>query len=325
MKKTLILIIALLSLTIGKAQGLTDGLRYSNEYTQGTARFHALSGAFGALGGDLSSIAINPAGSAIFIQNSASFTFSVEGIESDATYFNTTTQNTENDVSIGQAGAVFLFDTYNEDSQWKKFSLAVNYNQTNNFDNDLFINGVGNTSVANFFLDQAQGISIDLLELQGGETIGDLYAFLGQTQGTQAQNAFLGFQGFIFDPLSSDPGNTQYVSNVGAGNFNQEYIFLSQGQSGKYTFNLGAQYTDNLFFGINLNSHVIDYEQSTLLFENNSNNGSIVNRIEFENNLSVVGAGFSAQIGGIAKLGNGFRVGLTYDTPTWFVISEETS
>jgi len=61
------------------------------------------------------------------------------------------------------------------------------------------------------------------------------------------------------------------------------------------------------------------------LFENNSNSGGNVNRIEFENNLSVVGAGFSAQLGGIAKLGNGFRVGLTYDTPTWFVISEETN
>ena len=54
------------------AQDINDALRYANAEVQGSARFRALSGAFGALGGDLSAISINPAGSAIFIK-SASF------------------------------------------------------------------------------------------------------------------------------------------------------------------------------------------------------------------------------------------------------------
>jgi len=61
------------------------------------------------------------------------------------------------------------------------------------------------------------------------------------------------------------------------------------------------------------------------LFESNSNKGSTVNRIGFENNLFAYGTGFSAQFGTIAIIANSVRVGLTYDTPTWYVISEETT
>lgn len=325
MKKYLLFALTLFSVTLLQAQGLIDGLRYTNDATTGTARFNAMSGAFGALGGDLSAIAINPAGSAVFLQNNATFSFSVDGVDNSSNYFNTQTQNSESNVNINQAGGVFIYDNFNENSQWKKISLALNYNQTNNYNNELFITGTGNTSIANFFVAQAQGIRLDLLELEGGESISDLYAFLGRTQGTRAQNAFLGFQGFIFDPLTDDPGNTQYVSNVAPGSFEQDYIFLSQGYNGKISFNLAAQHGENSFFGINLNSHIIDYEESTLLFESNSNPGSIVERIEFENNLSVAGAGFSAQLGAIFKVANDFRFGFTYDTPTWYVISEETT
>ena len=48
------------------AQSLNDALRYSQTSLSGSARYNALSGAFGALGGELSSISINPAASSVF-------------------------------------------------------------------------------------------------------------------------------------------------------------------------------------------------------------------------------------------------------------------
>ena len=39
----------------------------------------------------------------------------------------------------------------------------------------------------------------------------------------------------------------------------------------------------------------------------------------------MLGSGFSAQFGGIAKITESFRLGLTFDTPTWYQISEETT
>ena len=48
------------------AQDMFDALRYGQENLTGTARFRAMGGAFGAVGGDLSAINSNPAGSSIF-------------------------------------------------------------------------------------------------------------------------------------------------------------------------------------------------------------------------------------------------------------------
>ena len=57
--------VGLITYSIG-AQGINEMINYSTSDLNGTARFKSMSGAFGALGGDLSAITINPAGSAIF-------------------------------------------------------------------------------------------------------------------------------------------------------------------------------------------------------------------------------------------------------------------
>ena len=63
-----------------------------------------------------------------------------------------------------------------------------------------------------------------------------------------------------------------------------------------------------------------------LFRSNNGDTGQFrVNGIYFENRLSTFGEGFSAQFGMIAKASNVLRFGFTYDTPTWYTISEETS
>ena len=73
MKRHLTLMFLLLC-AIGTAQNSSDVLRYGSENLQGTARFQGMGGAFGALGGDLSALNINPAGSAVF--NNSLITFS---------------------------------------------------------------------------------------------------------------------------------------------------------------------------------------------------------------------------------------------------------
>jgi len=308
-----------------KAQDIIDGLRYSLDDLNGTARYNALSGAFGALGGDLTAMTINPAGSAIFLNNFSSVTFSLTDIKNDAQYFNTSAGSSDTDFNINQAGAVFVFVNSNYDSAWKKFSIGINYNSTKNYNSELSIYGTGNKSIGSFFLAHAQGIPLDLLQLQNGESISDLYSYLGESRGTYAQNAFLGYQGYLFDPLlPDDPGNIQYISNIAPGRFNHDYYLISDGFKGKYTLNFATQITDRFYLGINFNTYSLDYHEGTYLFESNFNPGSLVNKVGFENNLYVYGNGFSTQIGGIAKLTESFRIGLTYDSPTWLNIYEET-
>ncbi|MEC8248458.1 MAG: aromatic hydrocarbon degradation protein, partial [Bacteroidota bacterium] len=68
------------------SQGLEDAVRYSGGDTQGTARFKAMAGAFGALGADISGISINPAGAAIFNTSQGVLSASTKNNQKDALY-----------------------------------------------------------------------------------------------------------------------------------------------------------------------------------------------------------------------------------------------
>lgn len=326
MKRIYFLLIGILVANFSNAQNITDALRYSTESLHGTARYSSMSGAFGALGGDLTGMQINPAGSAVFLTSTANVSLSLLDKKNETNYFNSINSNYNSDVSINQAGVVFVFNNNNEDSVWKKFTLGLNYDVTNNFDDAYFATGQSNNSIDTFFLNYAQGVSLDLLQLQSGESISDLYRFLGETQGFGAQQAFLGFQSFIIDPVDFDnPNNTSYISNVASGTYNQEYYLQSSGYNAKFTINLATQIQDHLYIGLNLNSHVIDYRESTFYYEENNNPESFITEIGFRNDLGVLGDGFSAQLGIIHKPSDFVRLGLTYETPTWYNINEETT
>ncbi|MFD2726662.1 OmpP1/FadL family transporter [Hyunsoonleella rubra] len=346
MKKLHLLFIGLLSMSTIYAQELSDALRYSQDNIQGTARFRALSGAFGALGGDMSAVSINPASSAVFSQSHASFSLGNTEFDNDTNYFGTMGTTNDSHFDILQGGASFVFRN-TSNSPWKKFSIGVAYDRTNSFDDswvaagtntnnevfvddDNFIRAPAN-SIAGYFFSYADGLRFENIRALDNETLDQAYFTIGNDLGFAHQQAFLGYESFILDPETTANENTSYFANVFDGNFNHNYSYISTGYTGKIAVNLSAQYGDNLYIGANFNSHFIDYERSTLLFERNSNNPNPapdainVNFIEFENNLATTGTGFSFQIGGILKLTDEFRVGLTYDSPIWYRIEEETT
>ncbi|MFT5238391.1 MAG: hypothetical protein ACI9M9_001998, partial [Flavobacteriaceae bacterium] len=127
MKRITFLLLATLAFENARAQGITDGLIYSSESQTGTARFNALSGAFGALGGDLSALSINPAGGAVFLTSSAAFSIAGNDTDNRAKYFNTRTKSVDTDISLNQAGGIFVFKNGSENGKIKKFTIAFNY------------------------------------------------------------------------------------------------------------------------------------------------------------------------------------------------------
>ncbi|NMH86609.1 OmpP1/FadL family transporter [Flavivirga algicola] len=332
MKKLYLLFIGALSMSTIYAQEIDDAIRFSQDEIQGTARFRALSGAFGALGGDMSAVSLNPAGSAVFSRSHASFTVSNVDTENNTQYFNGLNNSNDSRFDINQGGAAFVFAS-NNNSPWRKFTIAIAYERTNSHDTNwrargLNTNDDGNfsNSIASYFYDYADGKRLDEISALPDESLSEAYQDIGAVYGFAHQQAFLGFESFILEPDDvNNDANTLYFANVSPGNFDHDYSYFAKGYNGKVTFNIATQYEDNLYLGLNLNSHFIDYQRTSLLFENNSNVGSIVNSVEFENNLSTTGNGFSFQLGGIMKLSNEFRVGVTYDSPTWYTIEEETT
>lgn len=325
MKKIFFAFIASFSMAV-EAQNIGDAVRYSTSDLTGTARYKAMSGAFGALGGDLSALDVNPAGSAVFMNSFASISLGLDRIENDVVYFNGFNNSSNSNVNLGQAGAVFVFNSGDPENPWRKFTLGVNYSSTKNFENDFLAAGMGNNTIADYFLGYANGIPLDLLVPLQNESDADLYSFLGQDYGFGAQQAFLGHRSEVI--IETDPGNfdgTEYESQIQGNSFDQEYSYAATGLNGKFSFNFATQFQDNLYLGLNLNSHFINYERTTAYFEGNDNPGSVINEVYFENNLSTLGNGFSFQLGGIAKIGSSLRLGAAYESPTWYSISEETT
>ncbi|NEV93664.1 FadL protein [Psychroflexus sp. YR1-1] len=319
--KKVILVFLLMSSSVF-AQDITDALRFSNNSINGTARYTAMGGAFGALGGDVSAIQINPASSAVFLNNTFSASLDLTDNTNDAFYGGSFTTSSSSDFDLNQLGAVFVFTTSNEKALFKKLTFGFSYNRSNNFNDDYFVNGTSDESISGYFLNNAQGVPLDLLTPRNGESPADLYRFLGENEDFAAQQAFLGYETFIIDALDpSDLNNTAYVSNVLGSDFSQNYSEETRGNSGKYTLNGGGMIGDRLHLGLNLNFHFLDYRRFTKFDEFNS--GSGVTDIFFDNDLTVRGSGFSFQLGGIAKITKGWRVGATYDSPTWMTVSED--
>ena len=66
---------------------------FSQDDKNGTARFTAMSGAFGALGGDISSMNVNPAGLSVFNNSLFSGSFNSRNTEINSNYYGSNLSN----------------------------------------------------------------------------------------------------------------------------------------------------------------------------------------------------------------------------------------
>lgn len=320
MKKIFFLIITGLTVSASYSQEVSDAMRYAQDNLTGTARFRAMSGAFGAVGGDLSAISVNPAGSAIFNNNQVGVTLSNQNIKNDSDYFGTQTSDKKNSFILNQAGGIFVFKDRNPNNRgWNKIAIGASYENTNNFDNNVFSAGTNPTnSISNYFLAYANGIPL-----------GDITGIDYRDQFYNEQQAYFGYYGFVINPVANNDNNTQYTSNVPAGgNYYHENEIYARGYNSKLSFNIATSYNDRIYLGANLNVHVTDYRRSTSFYEDNSNPlvpTETISNLRFNNDLYTYGNGFSFQLGAIAKVTEEFRVGLAYESNTWYELYDELS
>jgi hypothetical protein len=342
MKKILFLFITGLTFSVSHSQEVSDAVRYAQDNLTGTARFRAMGGAFGAVGGDLSSLTVNPAGSAIFTNNQTGVTFSNQSIKNNSNYNGTQTSDKENSFILNQAGGVFVFNDRNPNNNWKKIAIGATYENTNNFNNEVFSAGVNPNSIDGYFLAYANNsnggapVPQQFVNLEPGESISDLYGFLGANlpnsqypnlSGYSAQQAMLGYQGFIINPEDATNPNSPYVTNIPSGEkYYQENSVYTSGYNSKVSFNIATSYKDKIYFGANLNVHVTDYRKSTTFYEFNDNPlvpRETISNVTFNNELYTYGNGFSFQLGAIGKVTEAFRLGLAYESNTWYELYDE--
>ena len=319
-RNSFFIIFIFLSLIIN-GQNLNEILSISIDNPSGTARFESMGGAFGSLGGDLSSININPAGGAVFINNEYGFTMSGKNTKNNTLFFNNNEENKTFKFSINQGGGVWVLKNYGE-GKINQISIGINV-QINNSFKDVFDSKGKNikNSIDQFFLNNSLGYNVADLSVGSNESTASVYKYLGENYGYSAQQAFLGYQSYI---LSYDDDSKSFYSLVDfSDGVDQHYSSVSKGSNIKYNYNLSVQYKENYYFGINVNMHSIYKSNFLRHFENNFSKESAIKNITFENSLVTQGEGISVQLGTIVKF-NSFRLGLSYQSPTWYSLWDET-
>ncbi|WP_408030034.1 OmpP1/FadL family transporter [Tenacibaculum xiamenense] len=239
------------------------GLLFSQDDNYGTARFEAMSGAFGALGGDISAFGINPAGSAVAIASSASVTLSNKNTDYASLYYGSSSNSVNDSFNLSQAGAILTFDTNSED--WDRVAFTANYRIKSDFSS--------------------------------------FYRVIGNSQ-------------YLYNVEHLDDPNTpktQFDRSL-----EQNFSAEKRGRSSVMNFGFSAVHQSKLFIGGSLNFHDIDLNRISRLTENNDDvNGNVLiakNLID----TRIQGNGFSLSLGFIYKFNQNLRLGLAYETPTWY-------
>lgn len=298
-----------------------DAIRYSMGNLTGTARFRAMGGAFGAVGGDVSAMMVNPAGSALFNYNAGTGSVSSYNISNSANYFGNTQKKNDNSFDLNQLGAVFVFNNSRENAFMQKFTLGFDYENTNSFENSLYAAGVNPTnSIDKYFLRYANGIGNE-----GGITLNTLNNADYQNLSFIDQQAYLGYNAYAINPVVNNGNNTAYVSNVPTtGNYYQDSYISSSGYNGKVALNFAAQLKKRFYVGANINVHFTDYTKNTSFYEDTNNTTNTgLQTLQFDNRRYTYGGGVSFDIGAIMKVTEQFRAGIAYQSPTWLRLQDE--
>jgi len=304
MKKLIIIQLVLVINTASLfGQTSADALRYSRIFYSGTSRFVGMGGAFGAVGADFSTLAINPAGIGLYQSSEISLTFAPMVGNTKSDYYGSISTDNKVNFALGNFGFIFTIKPYNKNKSGglKNFNFGFGMNRQNDFNNRIYISGENPTSsMMQSYVNElnAKGIPPNLIRTDFPFDIGLAY------------DANLIYQ---------DTTNNKYLCDARYGGVYQSKIINSYGSINEMDFSMGGNFNDKLYFGITIGVPFIRYYENSLYQErDNADTIPEFNYLNYWYNLQTHGTGVNFKEGIIYRPLNWFRVGLSVHTPTWF-------
>ncbi|MAW21615.1 MAG: hypothetical protein CMD16_04385 [Flavobacteriales bacterium] len=296
------------------AQNEVDALRYSTQNLNGTARYSAMGGAFGALGGEFSALSLNPAGIGMYQFSEFTFTPSLNIHNAKSYYGDSHISDHKYSLNIANLGVVFTMPRDN--SEWKRVNIAIGWNQLANYNNHIAIEGRNNTSsIVDNILDYAQGNTIDnLSEFHGSLAFwSDLIDLSDNSIDT------------ITEWYANDNGN--YISHVKSNtNKTQTEHIRSSGEENEFIFSIGGSYNEQLYIGATVGFPWINYYERAIYSEHSFEDTIYdLNSFDYEDELSVYGSGVNIKIGAIYRVNDKLKIGASLHSPTLYHIEETYS
>lgn len=324
------LIVGMLAFTLsGYAQSgpfgyYEDALRYSQtNYSLGsTARMQAIGGAQISLGGDISSAVSNPAGLGFFNKSTFAITpalnfstvdtrFSVAG---DPTGLSSSEESFKNNFNIANVGAAINWNKgrFSED-KFKGGTLAITINRVSNYNLERSYEGTNN------YNSQADALAAGAGTVDPND-LGEL--------------AFAAYDQYLISPVLDGSDNiTGYVADFDGVPIQNEFI---RQRGSHYQMNIawGGNYDDRLYFGGGMGVQLLNYRQSRTyrefdfaVFDNNDNfvgEDTRLNGFTMYDDLDIRGTGINFNAGVIARPFDFMTVGLSYTSPSFISLDEES-
>lgn len=307
--RNLSFVIAIASISINLiAQNPDDALRYSQLFYTGTARFSSMGGAFTALGGDMSAMVLNPAGTGLF--RKSEFSISPHfGYTNTSTYYTSNNEDMLYNYRIGQAGVVIPMILNSSSAGLTSLVMGYSYNMTANYSNSAVIKGISSTSsMADYWAEISNGFYCD-----------ELTGIRGYAFDTWLIDTITGsgekYYGTVFSRYGDEP-----VSVYGQ---NLKRVITNQGFGGEHSLSIGLGYNNNLFLGATLGFARINYTGHYEHLESDPNNVIYdFNSFSYVDHFEADGRGFSVKAGLIYVPVDFLRIGMAVHSPVIYKIKE---
>ena len=318
-KHGIIALVFILGTFEGYAQDIVDtSILFSQSNYGGSARIQGIGGAQVSLGGDFSSIVSNPAGLGMFNRSAFAFSTGLNFINTRSEYFGTTPDQKAN-LNIPNFGLVLHKEFSSKYTKFKSGSFGVSYSRTNDFHQQSTYQGRSESSLLDFFLQNAEGVLID--------------DFLDENTSDYSSLEGLAARTFLIFPtsdLDATGFDDEYTSDV-LGNPLQTETISIKGAQAQVSFSYGVNYDDILFLGGGIGLTSINYNSSKSYSEtdfiyNDPDDPDYVNPLNqftLDENLSITGGGINATLGIMFRPADFLQVGGSFTTPTYYDIEDE--
>lgn len=291
------------------AQNIDDALRYSQIFYSGTARFMSMGGAFTALGADLSSLSLNPAGTGVFRKSELSLTPQMFYNNTSTLWNSSASSDFRYVFNLSQIGLVSNIISSSNETGLVSLNIAYSFNRTNNYNENTTIEGVSdNSSMADYWVSRANGKSKN-------DIPDDAWA-ANQTWLIDTLSGSNSLYGTIFSNYGGNPFS-EYGQNI-------KRTITNYGFTGEHAFSVGANYSNKYFFGATLGISRLKYTGHYEHLEADVDNEiTDFKSFTYTDHLEATGTGYSLKIGTIIKPAEFLRVGVALHSPVVYRISEE--
>ncbi len=316
MQKIYIAFLSIILLSVEtKAQDALDALRLSYLTPVGTARIQAIGGANVSLGGDFSSTFINPAGLAQFKTNEFVFTPGFFMNRNKHNYNDSVFKGNRSAMNIGAIGFVLSGTSRFRSSNIRSSTFSLSINQMANFNSNFSYSGRNNLS----------SYSEKWVEELVNNRVGNFDDALANFP----NGASLAVENYLVDSILSGGSIVGYRTNAETLRMPLDQSFSYQTRGGIHEAALGFAWNnkEKLLYGISIGVPIVNYNRSTSVSERDAS-GNINNdfaSFKFTEDFSTKGIGFNAKLGLIYKPVEYFRLGVTFHTPSVFILTDRTN